>query len=468
MSSTDARIEANRANAQRSTGPRSPEGKAASSRNALRHGAYATDATLLTVPGSAAQRYLAAFTAQFSPATAVEETLVRRMAACAARTDVLDQALALLPALDERRALVQHLQEHYDVTGPSANLQDRLNWSAALRRYDGSEVTYERDPDPALDPDPAACAVVYALSSPRAVTLMRQHDAADRRFLATLHELERLQAARRATAVAMHATTSRAAAATLPFEGAAQPAGITPAGSAIAPARGNEPNAVIPVVSIGTPTHASEANMEVLRPRTAVTTTRGNEPNTAEPNTPLQAVADLLERGWRLTPPDEIIAARAHAQRVPLVTNEPNTANEPVAAHETNAGVDVRNVPATTAHTMPATTAIEANLESTAGDTVPPLRPRPDARNEPRPGVGAHTASTGIANEPNPQLTPSAIVAPIGSRPTAPEPTAVGVVPHTRLWSQAPAQSQAPARSEDLGHISSFDFYADVLPPAPR
>ena len=35
---TEAKIEANRANAQHSTGPRTEEGKAASSRNALKHG----------------------------------------------------------------------------------------------------------------------------------------------------------------------------------------------------------------------------------------------------------------------------------------------------------------------------------------------------------------------------------------------------------------------------------------------
>ncbi|HXK00749.1 MAG TPA: hypothetical protein VMS37_00015 [Verrucomicrobiae bacterium] len=38
---TDAQINANRANAQHSTGPRTPEGKAASSRNALKFGLYA-------------------------------------------------------------------------------------------------------------------------------------------------------------------------------------------------------------------------------------------------------------------------------------------------------------------------------------------------------------------------------------------------------------------------------------------
>lgn len=47
MPSSPARTAANRANATRSTGPRTATGKAASSRNALQHGAHSTDATLL-------------------------------------------------------------------------------------------------------------------------------------------------------------------------------------------------------------------------------------------------------------------------------------------------------------------------------------------------------------------------------------------------------------------------------------
>ena len=43
---SEARIAANRANAQRSTGPRTPEGKRASSRNAVRHGLLAREPVL--------------------------------------------------------------------------------------------------------------------------------------------------------------------------------------------------------------------------------------------------------------------------------------------------------------------------------------------------------------------------------------------------------------------------------------
>jgi hypothetical protein len=48
MSISDAKLDANRANAQRSTGPRTAEGKARSSRNAMTHGIFCKD---LLVPG---------------------------------------------------------------------------------------------------------------------------------------------------------------------------------------------------------------------------------------------------------------------------------------------------------------------------------------------------------------------------------------------------------------------------------
>ena len=69
---TLAQIEANRANAQKSTGPRSVEGKAASSRNALKHG---IDADSTVIPGEDAGQYeqlAAGYLDQFNPANPPE------------------------------------------------------------------------------------------------------------------------------------------------------------------------------------------------------------------------------------------------------------------------------------------------------------------------------------------------------------------------------------------------------------
>jgi hypothetical protein len=70
---TNAQITANRANARKSTGPRSVEGKSASSMNALKHGA---DAASIVIPGEdpAAYEALAAdYRHDLQPSGAVEE-----------------------------------------------------------------------------------------------------------------------------------------------------------------------------------------------------------------------------------------------------------------------------------------------------------------------------------------------------------------------------------------------------------
>jgi hypothetical protein len=76
-----AQLTANRANAQKSTGPRSPEGKAASRFNALKHG---MEAASIVIPGEDPAAYEAIsdeYQGQFDPQSALEQfhvdTLIR-------------------------------------------------------------------------------------------------------------------------------------------------------------------------------------------------------------------------------------------------------------------------------------------------------------------------------------------------------------------------------------------------------
>ena len=76
---TPAQLTANRANAQRSTGPRSVEGKSASRFNALKHG---VDAASVTLPGEDPRAYQAladAYDAQYVPAGPTERFLLDTM-----------------------------------------------------------------------------------------------------------------------------------------------------------------------------------------------------------------------------------------------------------------------------------------------------------------------------------------------------------------------------------------------------
>jgi hypothetical protein len=199
MVATAAQLAANRANARRSTGPRTPEGKAASSHNALAHGAYASDDTILA---TAPSTYLEDFRAHFQPACPLEEHLVAHLVVLAARRDRLAAAMDALLELDERHALLEHLHERYGVNADNAYIDGQPSWLAAMRRYDGNTYVDDRFPEPVsnpdLDPDPILCSLAYTLSGPRAAALFRHEASVDRRFSATFKQLAVLQAERRA------------------------------------------------------------------------------------------------------------------------------------------------------------------------------------------------------------------------------------------------------------------------------
>ncbi len=79
---TERQIEANRLNAQKSTGPRTPEGKAAVRFNALKHG---LDAGLLVIPGEDPEELDALifeYYEQFRPETPVSRYLVDTLVQC--------------------------------------------------------------------------------------------------------------------------------------------------------------------------------------------------------------------------------------------------------------------------------------------------------------------------------------------------------------------------------------------------
>ena len=72
-------LDANRRNAQLSTGPRTPEGRAAVRSNALRHGLTAKTAVLDNENPEDFQEMLDAFEAEYQPAGPTEELLVQQI-----------------------------------------------------------------------------------------------------------------------------------------------------------------------------------------------------------------------------------------------------------------------------------------------------------------------------------------------------------------------------------------------------
>ena len=73
---TEKQIAANRRNAKLSTGPRSVEGKARSSRNALKTGLYCPGIIIGKESPTQLQELEAAYTAEYAPATPTERALV--------------------------------------------------------------------------------------------------------------------------------------------------------------------------------------------------------------------------------------------------------------------------------------------------------------------------------------------------------------------------------------------------------
>jgi hypothetical protein len=81
--STEAQIAANRANAEQSTGPKTEEGKAASSQNRTSHGLSYVNAYFFLLPWESSFAYehlLMDFRNEHSPMTRTEDALVERMA----------------------------------------------------------------------------------------------------------------------------------------------------------------------------------------------------------------------------------------------------------------------------------------------------------------------------------------------------------------------------------------------------
>ena len=80
--SSEKRIAANRQNARRSTGPKTPEGKARSSHNALKHGLLSQDITLPEEKPEDFLELLNAYCDDLQPVGETEEFLVHEIATC--------------------------------------------------------------------------------------------------------------------------------------------------------------------------------------------------------------------------------------------------------------------------------------------------------------------------------------------------------------------------------------------------
>ncbi len=149
-------IDADRRNAQLSTGPRTPEGRAAVGFNALRHGLTAQTTVLPNENPEEFQELLDAFLSEYQPAGPTETLLVEQMAMASWR-------------LRRMRSLETGLFS--------------LRMSQLSRDENASGL------------DPRSRAFAYDASGSRSIeTLSRYETRIERSFYRALHELERLRA----------------------------------------------------------------------------------------------------------------------------------------------------------------------------------------------------------------------------------------------------------------------------------
>ena len=141
---TKNQIRANRANAKKSTGPRTQKGKARSSQNALKHGLLANDAVLPGEDPADFDRHLRSFEDTYLPRNRVEKEIVRQIADVAWRMQRLSRIETAVIA-----AGMENSRRFNNDTGPMP--EDRegqtniLGWAMLTRtkllnnlaRYDG-------------------------------------------------------------------------------------------------------------------------------------------------------------------------------------------------------------------------------------------------------------------------------------------------------------------------------------------
>jgi hypothetical protein len=102
---TEAKFAANRANAQKSTGPATPEGKARSSRNSFKHGLYSKQLVVGAEEAAALDTLKADLRAEHQPANETERILANELAeqfwrlrrARAYEANMLDSGEVLIP-----------------------------------------------------------------------------------------------------------------------------------------------------------------------------------------------------------------------------------------------------------------------------------------------------------------------------------------------------------------------------------
>ena len=129
---TEKQIRANRENAKKSTGPRTPEGKARSSKNALKHGLLSTDAVLPGEDPEEFDRQLNALEDWALPRNPLEREICRQIVDAQWRMQRLSRIETAIITAKIRHARRRDEQSKSDGLEPGREAQNKLLGSAML------------------------------------------------------------------------------------------------------------------------------------------------------------------------------------------------------------------------------------------------------------------------------------------------------------------------------------------------
>ena len=205
---SERKAEANRRNALKSTGPRTPEGKAAVRLNAIRHGLLSREALLSGEDPEALRELGEHLRAELQPVGELENLLVDRVIAAFWRLGRLGRVEAgifaweRLEELSERAEREAHEYEKWDYVrdmfdhDPQIVITDEKRHGEALAR--ARQMRSEQEDET------ATLGRTFARDADKANAfskLSRYETAIGRQLYKALHELERRKAARYGTSV---------------------------------------------------------------------------------------------------------------------------------------------------------------------------------------------------------------------------------------------------------------------------
>jgi hypothetical protein len=144
---TQAKIIANRLNAQKSTGPRTPQGKALASQNSLKHGFSARQAVISSEDQAEFDLYREQFLEELSPQTPVESMLAERIVTLSWRLKrslrIQTQTIDALNTPKKSDPLIEQLKKRFNF-GESYDLPEDQSQDLTLGRMAIKDFSNDR------------------------------------------------------------------------------------------------------------------------------------------------------------------------------------------------------------------------------------------------------------------------------------------------------------------------------------